>query len=56
MFDRVAEIIAGPRVGWDDEVKSVYGLQRRMIFFHHLLRRKGLRSLVQPISKLALRN
>ncbi len=56
MFDRVADLIAGPRSSWDDEVKSVYGLQRRMIFFHHLLRRKGLRSLVQPISKLALRN
>ena len=55
MFDRVTAIIAGDRHTWDKEVKSVYALQRRMIFFHHILRKKPGRWLAQHVSALMLR-
>lgn len=55
MFDRVANIISGPRAFWNAEVKSVYGLQRRMIFFHHILRRPVFRPFIQRVRDLRLR-
>ncbi|MEP6828520.1 MAG: glycosyltransferase [Aestuariivirga sp.] len=55
MFDWVAVLIAGQRSVWDKEVYQVYALQRRMIFFHHILRRPVFRPLVQMIPKLRLR-
>ena len=55
MFDRVADLIAGPRNEWDAEIKSVYALQRRMIFFHHILRRQLFRPFIQRFQALRLR-
>ena len=39
MFDRVTDMIADAKAGWDTEVRQVYMLQRRMIFFHYFLRK-----------------
>lgn len=55
MFDQVTDIIAGPRLSWDKETVQVYGLQRRMIFFHHILRYRLFHPLIQRIPKLRLR-
>lgn len=55
MFDQVTDIIAGPRKDWDKETAQVYGLQRRMIFFHHILRHHLLRPFIQRIPALRLR-
>jgi len=55
MFDRVTDMIAGPRATWDKEVHQVYNLQRRMIFFHHVLRRKPGIWFAQNIPALRLR-
>lgn len=55
MFDSVAHIIAGPRDKWDAETKAVYAMQRRMIFFHHILRRRLFVPLIQKVPALRLR-
>ncbi len=55
MFDHVTAIIAGPRAAWDKETREVHNLQRRMIFFHHILRGAAFRPLIQRIPKLRLR-
>jgi glycosyltransferase involved in cell wall biosynthesis len=55
MFDRVTDMIAGPKQSWDHEVKSVYGLQRRMIFFHHILRKPPGLWFAQHVPALRLR-
>jgi glycosyltransferase involved in cell wall biosynthesis len=55
MFDQVTDVIAGPRQGWDKETAQVYGLQRRMIFFHHILRHRIFHPLIQRIPALRLR-
>jgi glycosyltransferase involved in cell wall biosynthesis len=55
IFDQVTDIIAGPRRSWDKETAQVYGLQRRMIFFHHILRHSLFHPLIQRIPKLRLR-
>ena len=55
MFDQVTNIIAGPSQTWDKETSQIYNLQRRMIFFHHLLRRPMFRFFIQRIPALRLR-
>ena len=55
MYDWVAALIAGPRISWDKEICQVYALQRRMILFHHIMRRPVFRPLVQMIPDLRLR-
>lgn len=55
MFDSVAHLIAGPRDKWDAETKAIYAMQRRMIFFHHILRRQLFVPLIQKLPALRLR-
>ncbi len=56
MFDAASLMIAPDRARWSAEFKAAYAMQRRMIFFHSLLRRPGLRTLVQPVPALRLRH
>ena len=56
MFDEASLMIEPNRAQWSAEFKAACAMQRRMIFFHSLLRRPGLRTLVQPVPALRLRH
>ena len=56
MFDKAAGMIGGARNTWDDEFKSAYAMQRRIIWTHGLLRQTPLSYAASLIPQLRLRD